>query len=121
MAAAAPLDVNTVVFLPQQLERVVAFMRTVDARLDALERTTHHLLQQQERLTKQLDRQRPPVAEQPGSEGGVCPLCGVFFNNSPELQRHAQLCLEIREQRSGGVSASKPESGLFGRFKKQQH
>ncbi len=114
------LDLNTVVFLQQQLERVLAFMRTVDARLDALERTSHHLLEQNERLTKQLSQQQrsaPPAAAAAASlapanvSGGVCPLCGVHFGDSNELQAHASVCLDKREQRHGSSGGG----GLFGR------
>lgn len=141
-AAPPPLDVNTIVFLQQQLERVVAFMRTVDARLDSLERTTLHLVSQQERLNKQLEvRQQRPVTSTLLSTsgglasggggggametGGICPLCGLHFPDSNELQMHAQTCLDKRESRdrrsssTGGAGASSnqgKDGGIFGRF-----
>jgi DNA repair exonuclease SbcCD ATPase subunit len=108
-APAAPpstqvLDASAVLFIQQQLERVLAFMRTVDARLDALERVTERLSDQNQRLTKQLDqRQRqnaPPVAA-PVS-GGLCPLCGAHFSNSNELEAHVAGCLDRRERSAGG-------------------
>lgn len=140
VVAAAPvspaLDVNTIVFLQQQLERVVTFMRTVDARLDSLERTTLQLLSQQERLNKQLElrQQRAPSSSLSASgngggggnggaeAGGVCPLCGAFFIDSNELQMHAQTCLDRRELRdrrssnSGAPTAPQKDAGILGRL-----
>jgi DNA repair exonuclease SbcCD ATPase subunit len=109
MTVAAPpstqvLDASAVIYIQQQLERVLAFMRTVDARLDALERVTERLSDQNQRLTKQLDqRQRqnaPPVAA-PVS-GGLCPLCGAHFSNNSELETHVAGCLDRRERSAGG-------------------
>lgn len=107
-------------FLQQQLERVLAFMRTVDARLDALERTSHHLLEQNDRLTKQLSQQQratapPAPAAHAGVSGGVCPLCGVHFADSHELQAHASVCLDKREQRHASSGGTGSGGGLFGR------
>jgi len=136
------LDVNTIVFLQQQLERVVSFMRTVDARLDSLERTTLHLVSQQERLNKQLElRQQRPANTSLSSSGtgiggagsmggamvetgGICPLCGLHFADSNELQLHVQTCLDKRESRdrrsssTGGSSGNQggKDSGIFGRL-----
>ena len=66
------LDASTVVFFQQQLERVLAFMRTVDARLDQLERACSQLGAQQERIVARLNEQqaRGSAASHAGGLGG---------------------------------------------------
>merc|ERR1719197_2384253 len=106
-------------------------MRTVDARLDAIERTSQHLVSEQQRLARRIDAAATSsaptqTAAPPVVDGGVCPLCGVYLPTSEELLLHAQQCLDrrgngantaVNTTQASSQQSGNSSGGLFARFR----